>query len=123
MRWRVQALLNSEILMPHQSTATLPGRRLAYWACTQPLDCQVWGRQLARDGTDWLLALVNLGSGSHSITAKWSDIGWGDGGTASVRDLWAHSQLSNATKAFTAGKVPAHGTVLVRVTQLHRPLQ
>ena len=111
-----QALLNEEILRIHQSTATPPGGHLADWLCDEPLKCRVWGRKLATDGSDWMVALVNMGSKSHDITVKWSKLGWADDDKAAVRDLWQHVPLPNASQAFTAS-VPSHGTVLVRVTR------
>ena len=111
-----QALLNEEILSIHQSTATPPGEHLADWLCDEPLKCRVWGRKLAADGGEWLVALVNMGSKSHDITVKWSKLGWDDGAQATVRDLWQHAPLPNASKAFTAS-VPSHGTVLVRMAR------
>ena len=112
-----QALLNAELVAAHQSTATPPGRRLANWRCAEPLDCQVWGRSLAADGAEWLVALVNLGSKAHAITVEWRHLGWDEGATAAVRDVWAGAPLPNATGAFSAASVPAHGTAVVRMTR------
>ena len=115
-RVMVQALLNREVIELHQSTATPPGAKLATWLCSEPLKCQVWGRKLVPDGSQWLVALVNMGSKAHSITATWSDLGWGEDVSAAVRDLWQHADLPNATKSFTA-KVPSHGTAMVRLSR------
>ena len=60
--------------------------------------------------------IVNMGSKAHSITATWSDLGWGEDVSAAVRDLWQHADLPNATKSFTA-KVPSHGTAMVRLSR------
>eukprot|EP01062_Namystynia_karyoxenos_P058313 TRINITY_DN49878_c0_g1_i1.p1 TRINITY_DN49878_c0_g1~~TRINITY_DN49878_c0_g1_i1.p1 ORF type:complete len:410 (+),score=114.46 TRINITY_DN49878_c0_g1_i1:77-1306(+) len=109
------ALLNKELIDLHQMTDTPPGRRLANWPCEQPISCQVWGRQLSRDGRDWLVALVNLGSKHHKITAEWAHLAWDSAATASCRDLWAHADLPAVSGSFTAD-VPPHGTTVVRLT-------
>jgi hypothetical protein len=46
------------------------------------------------------------------VTANWSDLGFT--GSASVRDLWQHSDLGQATTSFSA-LLPAHGSRLLNV--------
>ena len=111
-----QALLNKEILDIHQSTATPPGAKLATWLCAEPLKCQVWGRKVAADGSAWLVALTNLGGKEHGITAEFKHLGWDAQTTGSVRDLWSHADIGNATGSFSS-TVPSHGTRLVRITR------
>jgi alpha-galactosidase len=110
-----KALLNGPLLSIHQSTITPPGKLLGRWTCTEPLDCQIWGRKLNADGGEWLVALVNRGSKAHSITASWHLLGWGGSSMAMVRDLWSHADLPNATGAGVSAEVPSHGTAVLRV--------
>ena len=112
-----ETLLNKELIEIHQSTATPPGKMLGLWTCTEPLDCQVWGRQLDTDGKSWLLALVNRGSKSHSITAVWHLLGWPTGSTATVSDIWTRRDLPNATGgAGISVQVPSHGAAALHVS-------
>ncbi len=112
-----QALLNQELLEIHQSTETPPGRHLARWLCSEPLDCNVWGRKLKPDNSEWLVAFVNTGSEAHDISVGFDTLGWKDkSSTASVRDLWIHADLEQATGRYTAAKIPSHGTHVIKLT-------
>ena len=110
-----KTLLNKEMLDWHQSTATPPGKYLAQWLCSEPLHCQVWGRRLNEEGTDWLVALVNTGSKPHGIKVEWGNIGWKSGVSAQVRDLWTHQDLPGLTSKEFGSEVPAGGTQVVRI--------
>lgn len=110
-------LLNKEMIDLHQSTHTVPGKRLAVWDCKEPLSCEIWGRKLppAPQSTDgWIVALVNRGKDEHSITVKWQDLGLESQTTASVHNVWTGEFVGNATRSWS-DKVPTHGTVLVRI--------
>ena len=110
-----EAMLNSELLAAHQSTATPPGRRLGSVDCGGLLQaCAVWGRPLAPDNTTWLVALVNVGSKANSISIGWEMLGWDAARSAQVRDLWAHSDLPDATGSLAA-TVPSHGVAAFRL--------
>lgn len=112
-----EALLNKELLDIHQSVSTPPGRFLAEWMCDEPLHCQVWGRKLNGDGSDWMVALVNTGKKSHSITVKWSVLGWPKSQQAHIRDLWVHQDIPDGPfSSMFETKVPSHGTTVVRIS-------
>jgi len=116
-------LLNAEILSVHQSTATLPGRRLATAAdaCALPALCAVWGRALDAAGTTWILALVNLDNISvQEVSVSFADLGWNASAMAGalVRDLWARHDLPDATGGKVTARVPTHGTALLRVERI-----
>ncbi|MEV6843640.1 X2-like carbohydrate binding domain-containing protein [Actinoplanes sp. NPDC051411] len=73
---------------------------------------QVW-YALNADGS-YTVALFNLGRTDKDITANFSDLGLT--GAATVRDLWARTDLGRFTGRFTAADVPIHGVRLLRVT-------
>lgn len=64
------------------------------------------------DGS-YTVALFNLDSSSASVTANWSDLGFG--GSATVRDLWSHTDLGSVNNNFTAS-LAAHASRLLKVT-------
>ncbi|GAA1255664.1 hypothetical protein GCM10009665_52720 [Kitasatospora nipponensis] len=72
---------------------------------------QVWSAPNG-DGS-YTVALFNLTGSAAPVTARWSDVGFS--GSASVRDLWNHSELGAANGSFSA-TIAAHGTRLLRVT-------
>jgi alpha-galactosidase len=133
-----QALLNEEMIQIHQNTTTPPGSLLGVWTCTNPLNCQIWGRCIGRPAatidsadiatksgndaastplcTEWMVALLNTGDTSHSITAKWSLLGWQVSQKATVRDLWAHTGLPDTDAGEFTAKVAPHGVVAVKLT-------
>ncbi|MEZ0088999.1 RICIN domain-containing protein [Streptacidiphilus sp. EB129] len=72
---------------------------------------QVWSAPNG-DGS-YTVALFNLTGSSAPVTARWSDIGFS--GSATLHDLWNHTDLGSATGSFTATINP-HGVRLLRVT-------
>jgi hypothetical protein len=72
---------------------------------------QVWSAPNG-DGS-YTVALFNLGGGTANVTANWTDIGYA--GSASVRDLWSHTDLGTFNGSFGATLNP-HASRLLRVT-------
>ncbi|HYS35239.1 MAG TPA: RICIN domain-containing protein, partial [Pseudonocardiaceae bacterium] len=72
---------------------------------------QVW---VAPNGDgSYTVALFNLGGSAAPVTANWNDVGFA--GSATVRDLWSHTDLGVSTGSFSA-TVNAHASRLLRVT-------
>ncbi len=72
---------------------------------------QVW---VAPDGDgSYTVALFNLGGSAATVSANWTDVGFG--GSASVRDLWSHTELGSFAGSFSA-TLNAHASRLLRVT-------
>lgn len=77
----------------------------------QGTDQQVW---YANNGDgSYTVALFNLGGSSANVVASWSSMGFT--GSASVRDLWSHSNLGNFTGSFSA-TLNSHASRLLKVT-------
>jgi alpha-galactosidase len=96
-------LTNDEVLaVDKRGNAARPVDRLT--------QAQTWATGNA-DGS-YTVALFNLTGGTATVTARWSDLGFG--GTASVRDLWTHTDLGTATDTFSASLAP-HASRLLRV--------
>jgi alpha-galactosidase len=100
-------LLNKEVIAIDQDALGQQGRRVKKMG-----DLEIWSKQL-HDGSR-AVALLNRGAAVAKITVAWSDIGYPDGLTASVRDLWAKKDLEKQRGAYTA-EVPSHGVVMVTV--------
>jgi alpha-galactosidase len=100
-------LTNKEVIAVDQDGLGRQGERVA-----KNGDLEVWAKQL-KDGSRAVL-LLNRGGSSQEITAKWEDIGYPVGVSASVRDLWQHKDLGKFTGKFSASVV-SHGVVVVRV--------
>jgi alpha-galactosidase len=132
-----QALLNTELLDAHQSTATPPGTLRGTggddesFLCT---GCQVWARDLlsvppsssslspSSQSSSVMVALVNWGVGASAqdVTATWGMLGLPEGTPVQVRDLWTHQDWPEAvgadTSSITAEGVGPGGTVVLQLT-------
>ena len=82
---------------------------------TVEAELEVWAGPLA-DGSRAVL-LFNRGNvGSETITVNWSDIGFSNGQSATVRDLWAHQDLGTFTDSFTSPNIDAHSVMMLKIT-------
>jgi len=72
---------------------------------------QVW---FARNGDgSYTVALFNLGSSTATVSVNWSSLGFS--GSASVRDLWSHTNLGTISNSFSA-TLNTHASRLLKVT-------
>jgi hypothetical protein len=78
---------------------------------SQRTDQQVWYARNS-DGS-YTVALFNMGTGTQTVTANWSDIGIS--GAAQVRNLWTQSNIGTANGSISAS-LPQHGSELLRIT-------
>ena len=97
-------LTNREVIAVDQ--AGNPARPVS-----QRADQQVWSARNS-DGS-YTVALFNMGSGTQTVTANWSDLGIS--GAAQVRNLWTHSSIGTANGSISAS-LPQHGSELLRIT-------
>jgi alpha-galactosidase len=100
-------LLNKEVIAIDQDALGQQGRRVKKMG-----DLEIWSKQLHDGGR--AVALLNRGAAAAKISVAWSDIGYPDELTASVRDLWAEKDLQKQRGAYSA-EVPSHGVVMVTV--------
>jgi alpha-galactosidase len=102
-----EILLNKEVIAIDQDPLGQQGRRVKRTG-----DLEVWSKQLNDGGR--AVALLNRGATAAKISVAWSDVGYPDGLTASVRDLWAAKDLPKQRGSYAA-EVPSHGVVMVTV--------
>jgi alpha-galactosidase len=77
-------------------------------------DLQVWSKLLADSSR--AVVLLNRSALQTAISAPWWSLRIR--GSATVRDLWTHTDLGTFDDHFSA-TVPAHGMVMVRITPRH----
>lgn len=76
---------------------------------------EVWSKPLGYDFTTRGVALLNRETNtSASITCYFTNLAFQPDTTATVRDLWGHTNLGTFTNSFTA-TVPAYGSMLLKV--------
>jgi alpha-galactosidase len=102
-----EILLNKEVIAIDQDALGQQGRRVKKTG-----DLEVWSKQLHDGGR--AVALLNRGATATKISVAWSDVGYPDSLTASIRDLWAHKDLQKQQGAYAA-EVPSHGVVLLTI--------
>jgi alpha-galactosidase len=100
-------LTNKEVVAVDQDALGLQGRRVR-----RDADTEVWSKQLADGGR--AVVLFNRGAAAKDVAVSWTEIGYPEALSASVRDLWAAKDLGPRTGSFGAN-VPAHGVVMLRV--------
>ena len=100
-------LLNKEVIAIDQDPAGKEGQRIR-----KDGDFEVWAKQL-HDGSR-AVALLNRSSAAKDISVAWTEIGYPDFLSASVRDLWLKKDLGKMKGSFSAS-VPSHAVVLVTI--------
>ncbi len=103
-----EILLNKDVIAIDQDPLGQQGRRVKKTG-----DLEVWSKQLQDGGR--AVALLNRGPGAAKISVAWTDIGYPDAVSASVRNLWTKKE-SSAVKGGYSAEVPSHGVVMMRVT-------
>lgn len=76
---------------------------------------EVWSKPLGYDFTTRAVALLNRQTNtSADITCYFTNLAFQPNTTATVRDLWGHTDLGTFTNSFTAN-VPAYGSMLLKI--------
>jgi len=101
-------LTNSEVIAINQDPLAKQGTRVS-----DSGGLQVYSRVLSGTGRRAVL-LLNRSANAGMITVRFSDIGLG--ASASVRDVWAGSDLGTKMASYSAN-VPANDSVLLLVTE------
>jgi len=106
-------LLNAELIQMHQSTLTPPGEYLS-----EELGGAVWGRKLTADGSEWLVLLTNMNNATTAdIMGDFTLLGWGSTTSATIRDLWKHSDFPSPEIGAVHMKVGPHDTAALKLTK------
>ena len=80
---------------------------------TPQTNLQVWSKILSGQNT-LAVALLNRTAAAASMTVQWTTLGLPTS-SATVRDLWAHTDLGTFAQSYTATAIPSHGVVMLRV--------
>ncbi|MDP4271293.1 MAG: T9SS type A sorting domain-containing protein [Bacteroidota bacterium] len=110
-------LTNSEVIAVNQDTTGLQ----AHIVTDNSAGLQVWAKNLnGKFSKERAVALFNRTSAAASMSVKWKDLNLV--GAATVRDLWAHSDLGTLDSMYTV-TVPSHGVVMIKVVGTQTKLQ
>ncbi len=101
-------LTNKEVIAVNQDALGAQGRRVR-----KDGDKEIWVKQL-KDGSRAVI-LFNRGAAETDISLNWTELGYPEHVSATVRDLWAAKDLGKFTGKFSS-KVASHETLVLRVT-------
>ena len=101
-------MTNTEAIAVDQDALGAVGTAVANNVYAKPIGSFVSGQ--------FAVLLLNRSSSTANLTVNWADLGLVAGSAASVRDLWAHANLGSFTGSYTAANIPAHGSVLLKIT-------
>src|SRR5262249_55807507 len=101
-------LTNKEVIAINQDALGMQGRRIR-----KDGDKEVWMKQL-KDGSRAVI-LFNRGKDETEISVNWTELGYPDHVSATVRDLWSSKDLGKFSAKFSS-KVASHETLVLRVT-------
>jgi alpha-galactosidase len=102
-----EILTNKDVIAIDQDPLGQQGRRVKKTGALE-----IWSKQLQDGGR--AVALLNRGPAAAKISVAWTDIGYPDTVSASVRDLWTKKESSMVKGGYSV-EVPSHGVVMVRV--------
>lgn len=101
-------LINKEVIAVNQDPAGFQGKRIV-----DNGDLEVWMKPLCtREGHEKAVALFNRSGNTAQISVSFSDIGIS--GTATVRNLWTHTDLGEFNGSYSTD-VPSHGVVMLKI--------
>ncbi len=100
-------LTNKEVIAVDQDPLGIQGHRVR-----KEGDHEIWSKQMA-DGSRAVI-LLNRSASEATIELKWTDMGYPDNVSASVRDLWAHKDLGKQSGSYSAS-VAGHGVKMLLV--------
>ena len=100
-------LMNSDVIAVDQDSRGVQGTKVS-----DSNGLQIWSKPLSGTG-NVAVVLLNRNTSASNITVNWSTIGLS--GSASVRDLWSHTNVGSFNGSYTAN-VAGHGVVMLKIS-------
>jgi Alpha-galactosidase len=100
-------LTNADVIAVDQDPLGVQGKPIS-----TSTTLEVWSKKLSGNQT-YAVVLFNRTAASASITVTWASLGM-TSTSATVRDLWTHTDLGPTATQYTA-TVPSHGVVMLKV--------
>jgi len=115
----LKTLTNTEVIAIDQDPLGLQGVPVRIDGDLVSTDMEVWAKPLNESGAR-AVVLLNAGDAAQSITAHFTEVGL-SGGSASVRDLWQHSDLGSFVDSYTT-TVQGHAVTALKVIGIEPPI-
>jgi alpha-galactosidase len=100
-------LTNADVIAVDQDPLGIQGKPIS-----TSTTLEVWSKKLSGDQT-YAVVLFNRTTASAAITVTWASLGM-TSTSATVRDLWSHTDLGSTATQYTA-TVPSHGVTMLNV--------
>ena len=100
-------LTNTDVIAVDQDSLGIQGKPIS-----TSTTLEVWSKKLSGTQT-YAVVLFNRTGASADISVTWSSLGM-TATSATVRDLWSHTDLGSIATQYTA-TVPSHGVVMLKV--------
>jgi alpha-galactosidase len=100
-------LTNADVIAVDQDPLGVQGKPIS-----TSTTLEVWSKKLSGTQT-YAVVLFNRTAASADIAVTWSSLGM-TSTSATVRDLWSHTDLGSTATQYTA-TVPSHGVVMLKV--------
>ncbi|MGA7742116.1 MAG: glycoside hydrolase family 27 protein [Polyangia bacterium] len=100
-------LTNADVIAVDQDPLGIQGKPIS-----TSTTLEVWSKKLSGDQT-YAVVLFNRTTASAAITVTWASLGM-TSTSATVRDLWSHTDLGSTATQYTA-TVPSHGVTMLKV--------
>jgi alpha-galactosidase len=107
-------LTNTDVIAVDQDAAGIQGTLVK----DNGFGLQVWAKRLSGSG-NVAVVLLNRSGSTTNMTVNWSDIGLA-AGSASVRDLWTHTNQGSFSNSYTTS-VPSHGVAMLKISESSGP--
>lgn len=112
-----EIITNAEVIAVNQDTTGLQ----AHLISDNGAGLQIWAKPLnGKQSKERAVVLFNRTEAPVSMSVKWKDLNLA--GSATVRNLWSHTDLGSMDSMYTA-TVPSHGVVMLKVTGKQAKLQ
>jgi len=82
---------------------------------TLNVELEIWAGPLA-DGSQAVLLFNRGNTGSEPITVQWTDLGFPADHSATVRDLWKHTDIGTFTGNYTSPNIDYHSVMMLKIT-------
>jgi alpha-galactosidase len=103
-------LTNTDVIAVSQDPLGNQGQLIS----TPKTNLQIWSKVLSGQNT-FAVALLNRTGAAASITVPWTTLGLPTS-SATVRDLWTHTDLGTFAQSYTVAAIPSDGVAMLRVT-------
>ncbi len=108
-----QILTNTEVIAIDQDALGYQGAPVRIDGDLINTDMEVWAKPMNKAG-ERAVVLLNASNVAEDISVNFAEVGL-SAGSATVRDLWTHTDLGTFTNSYTASQIPSHDVAALMI--------